>query len=149
MTGELNGAPVRSPPPSDSLRLSLDAPERVGPGEKAPLTLQVENVSGRSLDLYLRGRTIAFDLVVTDEEGDPVWSRLHDEIIPAILRVEHLAAGDTLVLRDAWDGRTDAGESAPPGRYRVQGVLLTEGEPLRTPIRSLRVEAEGDGKEAS
>lgn len=143
MSGAPEGRAGPEGPRADSLHLSLEAPDRVRSGEEALLTLRVENVSGGPLDLYLRGRTIAFDLVVTDEGGNPVWSRLHGEIIPAILRVEHLAAGDTLVLRDSWDGRTDAGESVPSGRYRVHGVLLTEGDPLRTPVRCLEVEGDG------
>jgi hypothetical protein len=131
---------------ADSLHLSLEVPDRIRSSEEARLTFRVVNVSGGPLDLYLRGRTIAFDLVITGESGEPVWSRLHDEIIPAILRVEHLAAGDTLVLRDSWDGRTNTGDPVPPGTYGVQGVLLTEGDPLRTPVRCLEVE--GDGRRA-
>jgi hypothetical protein len=146
MSGAPEGRAGPEGPHADSLLLSLEAPDRVRPGEEALLTLRVENVSGGPLDLYLRGRTIAFDLVVTDEGGNPVWSRLHGEIIPAILRVEHLAAGDTLVLWDSWDGRTNTGDPVPPGTYGVQGVLLTEGDPLRTSVRCLEVE--GDGRRA-
>jgi hypothetical protein len=133
-------------PHADSLRLALEAPDRVRPGEEVTLTLRVENVSGRPLDLYLRGRTIAFDLVVTDEAGDPVWSRLRGELIPAILRVEHLEPGGHLVLQDSWHLERDSGEPVPSGSYRILGLLLTEGEPLSTPTRTMVVEPREGGE---
>jgi hypothetical protein len=56
-----------APAVSDSLRLSLDLPRTIRAGAAVPISLHVENTTDRTLDLYLRGRTIAFDLVVSDE----------------------------------------------------------------------------------
>jgi hypothetical protein len=124
---------------SDSLRLSLGAPARSATGTPLPYTLTVENVSGRALDLYLRGRTIAFDIVVLNTAGVPVWRRLEGEVIPAILRLETLAPGQLLELSDRWDQRDNAGRTVPAGDYSAYGEVLTEGAPLRTPNVTLRI----------
>ncbi|MGD8497036.1 MAG: BsuPI-related putative proteinase inhibitor [Gemmatimonadales bacterium] len=125
--------------PSDSLRIDLIAPEQVAGGEPVAMTLRLENVAGRPVDLYLMGRTIAFDLIVEDEAGAEVWNRLHDQVLQQILRVEHLAPGDTLTLEDTWPQRSNAGSSVPPGDYRVRGEIFTEGEPLTAGPVPLRI----------
>lgn len=125
---------------SDSLRLETRVPERVSAGEPVPVVLRAENVSGGTLDLYLQGRTVAFDVVVTDAGGRVVWRRLEGEIVPAILRMETLEPGAALELDARWDQRSDAGEPVAPGRYTVHGELLTEGDPLVTPAARLRIE---------
>lgn len=132
---------AQPPAPSDSLRLSLEMPERVSAGARAPIVLVVENVTDRPLDLYLRGRTIAFDLIVTAPDGAVVWRRLEDEVIPAIVRIETLPAGGRLELRGDWDQRTNAGVPVAPGEYLVRGELLTEGEPLVSASSRLGVTA--------
>lgn len=104
-----------------------------------PITLRVENVGSRPLDLYLRGRTIAFDLVVSRPDGTVIWRRLHDEMIPAILRLETLAPGAALELEDVWDQRSNDGELVTPGDYLVHGELLSEEQPLVTPAEPLRI----------
>lgn len=124
---------------SDSLRLELVVPQRVREGEAVPVTLRARNVSERSLELHLRGRSIAFDLIVTDALGDVVWRRLEGEVVPGILRLETLGAGQRLELEDTWDQRSNAGEAVAPGDYTMHGELLTEGEPLVTPRETLRI----------
>lgn len=104
------------------------------------VTLRAENVSGESLDLYLQGRTIAFDVVVTDADGSVVWRRLEGEVIPAILRIETLEPGATLELEAHWDQRSNIGQPVAPGRYTVHGEFLTEGDPLVTPAAPLWIE---------
>lgn len=126
----------------DSLRLQLAVPPRAARGEAVPIEFTVENISGRGLDLYLRGREIAFDIVVESEDGGLVWRRLHDAIIPAILRIESLAPGAVLEFRDTWDQRTNEGDRVAPGRYRVRGELLTEAEPLATQSADIQVGAD-------
>jgi hypothetical protein len=126
--------------PSDSLRLSLGVPVEVAAGAPVPVTIALENVSGRPLDLYLRGRTtIAFDIVVLDAAGDTTWRRLEGAIIPAILRLEILAPGQVLELSDEWDQRDDAGRPVGAGDYSAYGEVLTEGAPLRTGHIKLRI----------
>jgi hypothetical protein len=124
---------------SDSLRLEVVIPDRIAHGEPVPIKLRAENMSGRILELYLRGREIAFDIVVSDREGQVIWRRLEDEIIPGILRIERLEPGGCLEAEDAWPQRGSGGQMVPPGSYRVHGEWLTEGEPLITPVRKLEI----------
>jgi len=134
------GGAIVSIPVSDSLDLRLEFPERVSQGEPIRITLRIENVSGAPLDLYLRGREIAFDLVVADEDGQEMWRRLKDAVIPAILRIETMEAGGVLELTHEWDQRSDAGDPVAPGEYLVRGELLTETEPLSPAVGRLRIE---------
>jgi hypothetical protein len=126
-------------PEYESLRLQLVIAPEAKRGAWVPMTLVVENTSARPLDVYLRGRAIAFDLVVTDAAGAVVWRRLGDEVIPAILRIETFAAGARLELRASWDQRAATGEPTAPGDYLVHGELLTEDAPLLTPAEPLRI----------
>lgn len=124
---------------SDSLRLRVEVPDRVPAGEPVRITLRVENLTERTLDLYLTGRTIAFDLVVERLDGATVWRRLEGEVIQSILRLDTLGPGEALVLEDRWAQRTNEGGLVPPGEYRVRGELLTEGELLASPAEPLRI----------
>lgn len=124
---------------SDSLRLWLEVPDEVRAGEPVAIAFHVENITDRPLDLYLTGRPIAFDLIVTDADGAVVWRRLEDEIIAAILQIRTLGPGETLALEDSWDQRSNAGEPVAPGAYTVRGELLAEEEPLVTPVVPLRI----------
>jgi hypothetical protein len=123
----------------DSLRLSLGGPVEVAMGVPVPFMLTLENVSGRPLDLYLRGRTIAFDIVVLDTAGATIWRRLEGEMIPAVLRLETLAPGQVLELSGQWDQRDNAGRPVRAGDYTAYGELLTEAAPLRTGTVTLRI----------
>jgi len=113
--------------PADSLDFRLDLPTDVRAGDTVPIVLRLENRTARPLELYLRGRTIAFDVIVAREGGQVVWQRLEGEIVPAILQLRVLARGEVLELRTAWDQRTRAGRPAVAGRYVVRGMLLTDG----------------------
>jgi hypothetical protein len=126
--------------PSDSLGFELEVPPRIRLGEPVPMELQLENRTGRALDLYLRGRTITFDVVVARPSGEVVWQRLQDEIIPAIVHLRTLAPGERLELEAVWDQQTNQGRALEAGEYTAHGVLLVEGEPLKTPSVPLRIE---------
>jgi len=129
-------------PSVESLRLELRIPAQARSGSTVPITLRVENVGDRPIDLYLRGRTIAFDVVVRRPDGEVVWRRLEHEIIPAILRLETLAPWQVLELHTDWSLETNAGSPVTPGSYVLQGLVLTDGPELRTPPVMLRVTAE-------
>ena len=126
-------------PSSESLRLELDVPPEVRVGSTVPITLRVTNVGDQPVDLYLRGRTIAFDIIVRRDRGEVVWRRLDHEIIEAILRIETLAPNQVLELRADWNLRTTAGDPVTPGTYVAQGVLFTNGAELRTAPASIHV----------
>ena len=110
----------------DSLRLQLVSPAQVRAGEAVPIALRLENVGPRPMELYLRGRTIAFDVTVTRPAGDTLWQRLHDAIIPAIIQLRVLAPGEALVLEHEWDQRDNGGAPVGPGEYVVRGSILTD-----------------------
>ena len=123
----------------DSLRLDLEVPVEARVGSVVPIALRVRNVGNQAIDLYLRGRTIAFDVIVRRDSGEVVWRRLENAIIPAILRIETLAPNATLELRADWSLATTTGATVTPGTYAVQGVLLTEDAEMRTVPVSLHV----------
>lgn len=123
----------------DSFRIELLLPPRVRAGEAVPIRLRAQNVTQHTLDLYLRGRTPTFDVVIARTDGEVVWQRLEGEIIPAIVHLRPLAPGERLEIGTAWDQRTKAGKTLGPGEYVAYGLLLVEGEPLRTPSTSLRI----------
>ncbi|HEY8470515.1 MAG TPA: BsuPI-related putative proteinase inhibitor [Longimicrobiales bacterium] len=125
---------------SDSLAFTIHVPDSVRAGEPVPIALRVTNRTSAPIDLHLLGRTIAFDIVVTREDGTPVWRRLEGQAVQSILQLRTLAPGETLELSDRWDQRGRGGAAVPPGLYRVHGELPTdEPEPLRTPPASLRI----------
>ena len=123
-----------------SLRISIDVLAEVRVGETVPMTLRLQNIGDRSLDLYLRGRTIAFDVVVTRNDGSVVWRRLEGEIIPAIIQHVLLGAGEVLALETEWDQRATAGTPVEPGLYYVQATLPTdEGDPPTSQLTQIHI----------
>jgi hypothetical protein len=134
-------SPGVTSPVADSLALTLVAPDRVAPGAPVPFLVQVENRSGRPLDLYLRGRTITLDFEVTDADGALVWRRLEGEMIPAIIHLRTLAPGERFDVQVEWDQRTREGVRVRAGEYRARGLLLVEGEALETEVVRFRIAA--------
>ena len=114
--------------PAGSLRLELSAPAEVRTGEALPVRIRVINVGERPMELYLRGRTPTFDIILTNAAGEIVWRRLRDQVIPAILQLRTLAPGDSLDLADTCVPRTHDGSPVRAGAYEVHGILLTEGQ---------------------
>jgi hypothetical protein len=125
---------------SDSLAIALEAPAALAGGRSAIITIRLTNPTDRTLDLSLRGREIAFDLIVSREDGTVVWRRLEGEVVPAILRLEQLAPGGELALEAIWDGRDQRGRTLLPGNYALRGEVLTDAAPLATPQRRFRIE---------
>ena len=123
----------------DSLALTLDVPPSVRRGTAVPFTFRVANRSAAPVTLYLRGRTIAFDVTITDAGGGVVWRRLEDEAIEGILQLRELAVGETLTLRATWDQRTARGAAVDAGEYRAQAELLTDGAPLASAPATFRI----------
>lgn len=126
--------------PADSLDLELVLPARVRAGAPVPIMLRVRNRTERTLDLYLRGRTATFDVVIVSPRGEVVWRRLEDEIIPAIVHLRTLAPDERLEVETVWNQRTKAGKQVRPGEYTVRGLLLVEGDPLETRLTPLRID---------
>jgi hypothetical protein len=123
----------------DAIWLTFDVPERATGAAAVVFVLGAENPGNHPVDLYLRGRTIAFDIIVETAAGEPVWRRLAGEVIQAVLRVETLPPGGRLEFVAEWDTSASAGGAAGAGEYIAWGELLTDGAPLVSPRRSFRI----------
>jgi hypothetical protein len=123
----------------DSLEVELLVPASIRPGDPVPLRLRVRNGSGRALDLYLRGRSTTFDVIVTSADGNVVWQRLEGEMLPAIVHLRTLEPGGQFEVEAVWDQRTRDGQRVAPGAYTARGLLLAEGEPLASPAVEFRI----------
>lgn len=123
-----------------ALRLEIALPAEVRSGETVSIVLRARNTGSTRIVLYLQGRTIAFDITIARGDGEAVWRRLDGQVTPSILQVRELAPGERLELDAEWDQRGNDGNLVPPGAYRVDGTILTDGaEPLRTPVARLRI----------
>ena len=128
----------------ESLRLDLIAPVEVRLGEPVPITLRLTNVARRPLEAHFLGREIAFDIVVSREDGGVVWRRLEGAVIPGILQVRTLKPGETIELRDVWRQRTSAGAAVPAGTYVVQAIVPSDDPvPRRSAEVQVRIRATG------
>ena len=125
---------------ADLVRLTLDVPAVAKPGVPVPITLRVENTRDHAIELTLRGRTIAFDVLVRDSAGQLVWQRLGGAMIPAILRLEPLAAREALELRTEWPA------SVLSGDFVVEATLFTDGADLRPSPVSVNLGREADDR---
>ena len=122
------------------LRLQLVAPGRMGAGDPVPIVIVAENVGREPLELYLRGRTIAFDITAERQDGTVVWRRLEGAVTQAILQLRVLQSGERLELADEWNQVDNAGRPVEPGSYDLTGMLLTEGpDPFRTRPLTIRI----------
>ncbi len=131
MTRSVDGNPL----------VTLHAPETVPAGTAIPIAVRIENKSAEPLELYLRGREIAYDVLVTAPGGDVVWRRLEGEVVQAILRLEVLGPGQALEFRDSWDQRDNAGELVAPGVYTIRGAVLSDGSStLESAAVALRID---------
>src|SRR5262249_32838165 len=109
--GVAAGGRMETPPTlPDTLRLELVVPSPRATGPSVTFSLRLTNLPDPPLTLYLRGRRVAFDLTVKDQTGAVVWRRLRGAVVPAILRVERLAAGATLSLHHRWNQKSDEGQ---------------------------------------
>jgi len=114
-------------------------PQAMAAGRPIPLLVRLTNTESEPADLYLFGRTVAFDVVVMREDGTEVWRRLEGETVQSILQLRTLGPAESLGLTDTWDGRTRDGLLVPPGEYLVQALLPMEGWSLTTPTVPLRI----------
>ena len=131
----MSGPSARSP-----VTVRLTAPPTAPAGTRLPITLTITNEVDAAVDLYLRGRTITFDVTVSDAGHSIVWRRLEGEIIPAIVQVRPLAPRERLVLRTQWDQRSNTGAPVASGDYVLRGFLLMETTNMETEPIALRIE---------
>jgi hypothetical protein len=104
-------------------------PPRVAAGAPVPIAIQIRNTADRPVELHLQGRTVVFDLIVSQHDT-VVWRRLEGESVPAILQLRTLAPGEVLELKDAWEQEDRDGRRVGPGEYSVRGEVPTDGAPI-------------------
>jgi hypothetical protein len=130
----------------NSVALRLLLPSRAVLGEPVPIVLRLTNTTEQPLTLALRGRPIAYDIIIAREDGTVVWRRLEGEVVTAILAVRELGPAESLEFEATWDGHDRSGKTAPSGRYLVTGVVPTDQpEGLRTQPTSLTIVPPADG----
>jgi hypothetical protein len=117
---------------TDSVRLRVVVPDEVHSGTTVPIRLLLENTGTLPVELYLRGRTIAFDVIITNSNGATVWHRLAGKVIPAIVQLRELLPGEVIKLRTSWNQRDADGVAVTGGEYFVRGLLLTDAEPVES-----------------
>ena len=118
----------------------MTAPESARLGSTVQIAIRLENLGETPLELYLRGRAIAYDILIADAAGRVVWHRLEGDVIPAIIQVKVLNPGDMFELSHTWGQRTNSGEAVLPGIYTLRGIVLTDGpEPLASPPKPLLI----------
>ncbi len=125
----------------NGIRVTLEAPETASAGEPVAYAVVITNVGSEPLDLYLQGREPTFDLRVTDETGATVWRRLEGQSVQAILRIDTVGPGEAMTLDDVWDQRDASGRILAPGVYGLQAEVPTDGQPLMSQGRELRLTA--------
>jgi hypothetical protein len=120
--------------------IDLSVPGDVRRGEAVPIKVRIVNRSAESVEVYLRGRTITVDVVVTAEGGQQIWSSIGDDVVPGIIQFRRFAPREAIDTTLTWHQMTSEGTPAPSGDYLVQALLLTdEPEPLRSSAVRLRV----------
>ncbi len=127
--------------PRAPLEFTISAPPSVRVGQPVPIVLRLKNVSDRPVEAHFLGRTIAFDVIVSRENGAVVWRRLEGLAIPTILQIRTLQPGESLEWRETWTQRTNRGADVAPGTYVVRGELPGDDPtPRRTMETRIRIE---------
>jgi uncharacterized protein (DUF58 family) len=123
-----------------SMTLQIVLPASVRAGEAVPITLRLRNTAQSPATVYLQGRPVAFDIIVSRHDGAVVWRRLEGAVVSAVLQVRSLAPGEVLEFSDSWPQQSNLGKSIGPGEYLVAGVLPTDPPAeLRTQPVPLRI----------
>lgn len=92
-------------------------------GESVTFTLAVDNPGSAETTLtFSSGQS--YDVVVMAGEAE-VWRWSNGRGFIQVIREIPFQPGVTLVGRETWDGRDNAGVPLPPGSYRAVGSLAT------------------------
>ena len=108
------------------LDFTASAPRSARVGQPVPIVLRLTNVSDHPVDAHFLGRTIAFDIVISREDGTVVWRRLQGKVTQGILQLRTLQPREHLEWRDTWRPREH-------GTYVIRGELPSDDP---TPRRS-------------
>lgn len=104
----------------------MTLPREAARGVPVRIHLRLVNPSDQPANLALQGRPAAFDIVVTDRKGGPVWRRLEGEVVVAVLQLRSLGPGEAVEFEAMWDQRDQAGVPVPAGEYLVTGQVPSD-----------------------
>jgi hypothetical protein len=120
--------------------LDIVVPTSVRVGDSVPITLRLTNTGSEPTVIHLQGRPVAFDIIITRQDGIPVWRRLEGAVVSAILQVRTLAPGEVIDFSDTWTQKNNSGAAVEPGSYTITGILPTDPPlELRTDPAPIRI----------
>ncbi len=96
----------------------------VEPGKPVVFILEVRNVSGAPLDLRFSSGQQFEVLVYREGEWGERWRWSKGKAFIMAFTSVRLNFGEVKRFRVEWDGRDNEGRPVPPGRYRVEAILL-------------------------
>ena len=118
------------PPPLVVLLASDQLTYRVG--TPVTFTLAIDNAGAASVPTTLpSGQRYEIVVLAGDVE---VWRWSANRAFPAVIMEPEFAPGVTLLGRETWDWRDNAGNPLPPGTYRVVGSLATNPPRIGNPV---------------
>jgi hypothetical protein len=136
-----------SVPSPKAIRVEVVVPERPTAGTAVPIRLLVTNTSSAVVRLSQKGCPPDFDVVISREDGSPVWRRITPDIslCDAALEYSLWPRRSRELEKVSWEQRDSRGRPVKPGRYLVQGVFFggIAGSGVRetkTPAASLVIE---------
>lgn len=102
------------------------------PGAMATFTLAIDNPGAAPVAATLpSGQRYEIVVLAGDVE---VWRWSANRAFPAVIMEPEFAPGVTLLGRETWDWRDNAGNPLPPGTYRVVGSLATNPPRTGNPV---------------
>ena len=122
-----------------SLTVSLLAPDAVPSGNDLSFEVVLRNETDDTVVAHLHGREIVWDVVVTDSAGEVLWQRLSGAIIPAILRLDTFAPGESRRFHTTWDRRDPEGRRVGPGTYFAKARVPSDAGDLLSPEVVIRI----------
>jgi len=105
--------------PSIYLGKPAGALVRFHEGEPVPISFQVENCGTEPVRVTYRNSQ-RYDFVITDSKGNEVWRWSSDKLFAQSVGEEVYQSG--VAYREEWDQRSNAGDQAPPGIYKLTGL---------------------------
>lgn len=108
------------------VNLELIIPREAAQGDTVPVTLRLRNPDTRPITIGLAGNPVAWDVVVSREDGTEVWRRLHGTMPTLALALVRIDPGGSVEYSGGWEQVDNAGHPVAPGRYVVQARIPAE-----------------------
>ena len=122
---EVVAAPVKFEATVDKTELKV--------GETVNVKMTVTNTTADAQTLHF-GSGQSFDVLVSNAEGQQVWSWGANKRFIQVLRDVPLAAGESKTFDAQWDGLTFPDFKKAAGTYSIQAVLMTNPRVNAAPV---------------